>query len=46
MKAKVSNFIVNVEPMRRSEYEIKILNIPESGNDVQGYYCNWNGYRF
>ena len=49
MKARVKTFEVDVEPMTKFEYNSKIKKIliqHQENKRIEGYYCNWNGYRF
>lgn len=49
MKAKVKTFVIDVEPMNKFEYNFKIKNITVQhleNKRIDGYYCNWNGYKF
>ena len=49
MKAKVKNFEVIVQPMTKFEFYDKIkkyqIQHPENKR-INGYYCNWNGFKF
>mgnify|MGYP006892905555 FL=1 len=49
MIAKVKNFEVHCEPMTKFEYydKIKKMQIQHFENKrINGFYCNWNGYKF
>lgn len=49
MKAKVKEFEIEAQPMTKFEYLDQILKrqLQYHGNTkMNGYYCNWNGYRF
>lgn len=49
MKARVKNFEIDAEPMTKFEYydQIKKMQIQHPENKrINGFYCNWNGYKF
>ena len=49
MIAKVKNFEVHCEPMTKFEYydKIKKMQIQHFENKrINGFYRNWNGYKF
>ena len=49
MIAKVKNFEFHCEPMTKFEYydKIKKMQIQHFENKrINGFYCNWNGYKF
>lgn len=49
MIAKVKNFEVHCEPMTKFEYydKIKKMQIQHFENKrINGFYCNWNDYKF
>lgn len=49
MIAKVKNFEAHCEPMTKFEYydKIKKMQIQHFENKrINGFYCNWNGYKF
>ena len=49
MIAKVKNFEVHCEPMTKFEYydKIKKMQIQHFENKrINGFYYNWNGYKF
>lgn len=49
MKAIVKNFEVEVIPMTKFEYydKIKKMQIQHFENKrINGFYCDWNGYKF
>lgn len=48
MRVKVKNFILKVTPMTKYDYNIKFNKEPQHLENKwkNGYYCNWNGYKF
>lgn len=49
MKAKVKGFYLEVEPMTKYDYNNCILKLQVQHREnkrINGFYCNWNGYKF
>lgn len=49
MKAKVKGFDLEVEPMAKYDYNDRILKLQVQHREnkrINGFYCNWNGYKF
>lgn len=49
MKARVKTFEITCKPMTKFEYydKIKKYQIQHFENKrINGYYCNWNGFKF
>lgn len=49
MKAKVKNFEVDVQPMTKFDYNDQILKMKIQHTEnkrIDGFYCNWNGYKY
>lgn len=49
MKARVKNFDVEVKPMTKYEFYDRILKLQVQHREnkrINGFYCNWNGYKF